>query len=79
MAFRNYKLEFEFNGTDYPGISVEEGIDIKSCLSSIDGFLHLLYLKILLQIFLELILTALHLLVNQRQAKSGYFVLNFVP
>ena len=38
MAYKNIKVEFEYLGTDYPGIAVEDGIEIHVSQTSIDGF-----------------------------------------
>lgn len=79
MAFRNYKVEFEFNGTDYPGISVEEGIDIKVALSSIDGFPAFTIFENTATDFPRINPDGIASVSKSTTAKSGYFVLNFVP
>ena len=38
MAYKNIKVEFEYLGTEYTGIAVEDGVIIKVTQSSIDGF-----------------------------------------
>lgn len=38
MAYRNIKVEFEYLGVEYPGIAVEDGIEIHVSQTSIDGF-----------------------------------------
>lgn len=38
MSYRNIKVEFEFEGADYPGIAVPDGIEILVGQTKIDGF-----------------------------------------
>lgn len=38
MAYRNYKVDFEYLGTDYSGLAVEEGVEIEVTQYKIDGF-----------------------------------------
>lgn len=78
MAFRNIKVEFEYLGTEYPGIAVEEGVEIHVSVSSIDGFPAFTTFKNAGTAFPTINPDGIASVSKNGTATAGYFVLNYV-